>query len=56
MARSKSFTSRAYQFARISNNVQTLASGNPKRIKRRAVNVAKGRVLARAGFFRWLWR
>jgi hypothetical protein len=29
---------------------------HPKRIARRAVNIGKGRLLARLGFWRWLWR
>jgi hypothetical protein len=38
------------------NNVEALASGNPERIGRRVKNVAVGRLLARVGFFRRLWR
>lgn len=49
-------TRSAYKLARTVNTVQTLASGNPKRIVRRGVNVAKGRSLSRVGFWRWLWK
>ena len=45
-----------YRAARISNNVETLASGNPRRIGRRAKNILLGRALGRAGVWRRLWR
>jgi hypothetical protein len=45
-----------YRAARWSNNVSTLASGNPRRIARRGFNIAKGRALGRVGFWRWLWK
>lgn len=56
MARRRSLTSQLYRAARISNDIGAVASGNPKRIERRAVNKAKGRALARVGFWRWLWK
>lgn len=56
MARRRSFTSRAYQVARLSNDISALASGNPRRIVRRAKNKAVGRALGRGGFWRWLWK
>jgi muconolactone delta-isomerase len=56
MARRRSFTSQLYRAARISNDVSSLASGNPKRVVRRAKNVALGRTLGRAGVWRRLWR
>jgi hypothetical protein len=56
MARRRSFTSQLYRAARISNNISAAASGNPRRIVRRARNVAVGRGLGRAGFWRWLWK
>jgi hypothetical protein len=37
-------------------DVDAIASGNPKRITRRAKNKLAGRALGRAGFWRWLWR
>lgn len=52
----RSLTRSLYRAARVSNNVSTLASGNPRRIAKRAVNVGKGRALARRGFFRWLYK
>jgi hypothetical protein len=45
-----------YRAARISNNISTVASGNPKRIVRRAKNVAIGRALGKVGFWKGLWR
>jgi hypothetical protein len=45
-----------YRAARIANNVETLASGNPRRIRRRAKNILVGRALGRAGVWRRLWR
>jgi hypothetical protein len=51
-----SFTRSLYKAARVSNNVSTLASGNPKRIARRAKNVTVGRGLAKVGVWRWLWK
>ena len=56
MARRRSFTSQLYRAARISNNISALASGNPRRIERRAKNVTLGRALGRRGFWRWLWK
>lgn len=56
MSRHRSLTSQLYRAARISNDVSAITSGNPHRIARRARNKAKGRLLARAGFFRWLWK
>ena len=56
MARRRSFTSQLYRAARISNNISAIASGNPRRVARRAKNVALGRALGRGGFWRWLWK
>ena len=56
MARKRSLSSQLYRAARVSDTFQALASGNPKRIRRRAVNLAKGRVLGRSGFWRSLWK
>lgn len=55
MAR-RSFTSNLYRAARISNTLGALASGNPKRIQRRAKNLLIGRAFARIGVWRRLWR
>jgi hypothetical protein len=49
-------TSALYRAARLSNDLGALASGNPRRIARRARNVAVGRTLAKAGFWERLWR
>jgi hypothetical protein len=45
-----------YRAARVANDVETLASGNPKRIERRAKNKVVGRALGRSSFWRALWR
>jgi hypothetical protein len=45
-----------YRPARILGNMQTVASGNPKRIARWAKNKLIGRTLGRSGFWRFLWR
>jgi len=45
-----------YAAARLANDVSTLASGNPRRIARRAKNKIVGRALGRAGLWRMLWR
>lgn len=48
MPRRRSFTSQLYRAARASNNISAIASGNPRRVARRAKNVALGRTLALA--------
>jgi len=55
MAR-RSLTSQLYRAARLSDNISALASGNPRRVARRAKNIAVGRTLGRAGVWRRLWR
>jgi hypothetical protein len=49
-------TSFLFKAARLSASASAIASGKPKRIARRAKNVAVGRVLARAGIWRRLWK
>jgi hypothetical protein len=49
-------TSILFRTARRVDDLETLASGNPKRIERRVKNRLVGRALARAGLWRWLWR
>ena len=51
-----SFTSALYRAARLSATARAIASGNPKRIARRAKNIVVGRALARLGFWHRLWR
>jgi hypothetical protein len=55
MARRKRLSSSLYEAARLTNDLETVASGNPYRIVRRAKNKVVGRILGRS-FFRWLWR
>jgi len=45
-----------YAAARLLNDISTLASGDPRRIARRAKNKIIGRALGRAGIWRLLWR
>jgi hypothetical protein len=56
MSRRRSLTSRLHRAARLSNDIGAVASGNPRRVVRRAKNVAVGCALGRAGFWRWLWK
>jgi hypothetical protein len=43
-----------YRAARLANDAEVLASGNPRRIRRRAKNILVGRALGRAGIWRRL--
>jgi len=52
----RSLRSNLYRSARILGDMQAVASGNPKRIERRAKNKLIGRALGRSGFWRFLWR
>lgn len=54
--RRRSFVSSLYRTARLANDVSVLASGNPRRITRRAKNKIVGRALARTGVWRVLWK
>lgn len=56
MARKFRLSSTLFRAARIADDLEAVASGKPKRIARRAKNLAVGRLLGRAGFWRWLWR
>jgi hypothetical protein len=56
MARRRSFTSQLYRAARLSDTASAIASGNPRRVARRAKNVMLGRAFGRAGVWRRLWR
>lgn len=50
-----SLTSMLFRAARLSATLGAVASGHPRRIVRRARNLATGRLLARAGVWRALW-
>ncbi len=56
MARRSSLTSMLFRAARVSASGRAIASGDPKRIGRRAKNVVLGKALGRAGVWRRLWR
>ncbi len=45
-----------FRLARLSSDTKALASGDPKRIGRRAKNKLLGRALGRAGVWRRLWK
>lgn len=49
-------TSLLLKAARTSATLSAVASGKPRRIVRRAKNVAVGRALRRVGFWRALWK
>jgi hypothetical protein len=48
-------SSRLYEGARVTNDLEALASGNPQRMARLAKNKLVGRRLGRS-LFRWLWK
>jgi hypothetical protein len=54
--RKRNVTSELYRAARLSNDISTLASGDPRRITRRAKNKLVGRSMGRAGVWRRLWK
>ena len=54
--RSRGLVSSLYKVARTANTMSAVASGNPRRMSRRASNVIIGRSLARAGVWKALWR
>jgi hypothetical protein len=56
MPRRRSLTSKLFKTARTVDDIETLASGNAKRIERRVKNKVVGKVLGRGGFWRWLWK
>jgi muconolactone delta-isomerase len=51
-----SLVSFLFRLARLSADMKALASGDPRRISRRAKNKLLGRALGRAGVWRRLWR
>jgi hypothetical protein len=54
--RRRGLVSDFYRAARLANDASVFASGNPRRITRRAKNKIVGRALARAGLWRMLWK
>jgi hypothetical protein len=49
-------SSKLFRAARRVDDIEALASGDPKRVARRAKNRIVGRLLVRVGFWRRLWR
>jgi hypothetical protein len=49
-------SSKLFRVARRVDDIEAVASGDPKRVARRAKNRIVGRLLARAGLWRRLWR
>ena len=45
-----------FWLARLSADAKAVTSGDPARIGRRAKNKIVGRLLGRAGLWRWLWK
>jgi hypothetical protein len=56
MARRRSLSSQLFRAARITDDIEAAASGNPKRMERRAKNVVLGRTIGKLGGWRRLWR
>lgn len=56
MPRRRSLTSLLFKTARRVDDLETLASGNPKRLERRVKNRLLGRALGKVGFWRLLWK
>jgi len=54
--RRRSLTSLMFRTARHVDDLEALASRDPKRIERRVQNGLVGRLLGRAAFWRWLWK
>jgi hypothetical protein len=56
MARRRSLSSQLFRAARITDDIEAVSSGNPRRVARRTKNVVVGRALGGAGVWRRLWR
>ena len=52
----RGIVSSLFSLARTAATASAVASGKPRRVARRAKNIAVGRVLRRAGFWRTLWK
>jgi hypothetical protein len=56
MSRKRSLSAQLFRAARVVDDAEAVASGNPARMERRAKNVALGRALGRAGVWKRVWR
>lgn len=56
MRRRRRLSGDLFRAARIADDVEAVGSGNPRRVGRRAKNIALGRLLGRMGVWRRLWR
>jgi hypothetical protein len=57
MGRKRSVSSQLFRAARVADDVEAVASGNPKRMARRGKNIVVGRALfGRRGIMRGIWR
>jgi hypothetical protein len=56
MPRRPSLSSQLFGAARVTDDVEAVESGNPRKMVRRGKNVILGRALGKAGFWRRLWR
>ena len=45
-----------FRAARVSRDLEVVSGGKPRRVARRVKDRVVGRALAKAGFWRWLWR
>ena len=51
-----SLTSKLYKAARLSATAKAVSSGDPDKMARRGKNILVGRMFARGGIWRWLWK
>jgi hypothetical protein len=52
----RSLTSQLFRAARLSASARAISSGDPRKVARRAKNIAVGRTFAKAGIWGRLWK